>query len=83
MRDAQGFAPQERGLAPQELRDRFVAPRRRIAPAVVAVALLAAAACYVVPRGLDAQFLLSIEDEPAEPRLIETVRGFGYRFTAP
>lgn len=24
-----------------------------------------------------------IEDEPAEPRLIETVRGFGYRFTAP
>ncbi|TDD83564.1 response regulator transcription factor [Actinomadura rubrisoli] len=24
-----------------------------------------------------------IEDEPAEPRLIETVRGFGYRFVAP
>jgi DNA-binding response OmpR family regulator len=24
-----------------------------------------------------------IEDEPAEPRLIETVRGFGYRFAAP
>ncbi|TDC70027.1 response regulator transcription factor [Actinomadura sp. GC306] len=24
-----------------------------------------------------------IEDDPAEPRLIETVRGFGYRFTAP
>lgn len=24
-----------------------------------------------------------IEDEPAEPRLIQTVRGFGYRFTAP
>ncbi|MFC6881279.1 MULTISPECIES: response regulator transcription factor [Actinomadura] len=24
-----------------------------------------------------------IEDEPAEPRLIETIRGFGYRFVAP
>ncbi|GAA4098531.1 MULTISPECIES: response regulator transcription factor [Actinomadura] len=24
-----------------------------------------------------------IEDEPAEPRLIETVRGFGYRFSPP
>ncbi|GAA2425349.1 two-component system response regulator AfsQ1 [Actinomadura vinacea] len=24
-----------------------------------------------------------IEDEPAEPRLVETVRGFGYRFVAP
>ncbi|TDB96126.1 response regulator transcription factor [Actinomadura sp. 7K534] len=24
-----------------------------------------------------------IEDDPAEPRLIETVRGFGYRFAAP
>ncbi|MBA8955778.1 response regulator [Actinomadura namibiensis] len=24
-----------------------------------------------------------VEDEPATPRLIETVRGFGYRFTAP
>lgn len=24
-----------------------------------------------------------IEDEPAEPRLIETIRGFGYRFVSP
>jgi hypothetical protein len=66
MRDAQGFAPPERGLAPQDLRDRFVTRRIRIAPAVVAAALLTAAACYVVPRGWDAQYLLSIEDDPAE-----------------
>lgn len=66
MRDAQGFAPPERGLAPQELRDRFVTRRRRIAPVVVLAALLAALAVYTVPRGLDAQYLLSIEDDPAE-----------------
>lgn len=40
--------------------------RIRIAPAVLVTMLLTAAACYVVPRGLDAQFLLSIEDDPAE-----------------
>jgi hypothetical protein len=66
MRDAQGFAPQERGLAPQELRDRFVTPRRRIAPVMLLAALLSALAVYTVPRGLDAQYLLSIEDDPAE-----------------
>ena len=66
MRDAQGFAPQERGLAPQELRDRFVTRRRRIAPVLLLFVLLAALAVFVVPRGLDAQYLLSIEDDPAE-----------------
>lgn len=59
MRDAQGFAP-------QEMRDRFVTRRRRIAPAALLALLLAGLASYVVPRGLDAQFLLSIEDDPAE-----------------
>lgn len=66
MRDAQGFAPPERGLAPQDLRDRFVTRRVRIAPAVLLAVLLTALAAYVVPRGWDAQYLLSIEDDPAE-----------------
>ena len=66
MRDAQGFAPPERGLAPQDLRDRFVTRRIRIAPVALLVVLLAALAAYVVPRGWDAQYLLSIEDDPAE-----------------
>lgn len=59
MRDAQGFAP-------QEMRDRFVTRRRRIAPVALLAVLLAGLAAYMVPRGLDAQFLLSIEDDPAE-----------------
>jgi hypothetical protein len=55
MRDAQGFAP-----------PRLPAVRhRRVAPALVAAALLAALASFVVPRGIDAQSLLLIEDEPA------------------
>jgi hypothetical protein len=76
MRDAQGFAPQgqatapdqlaPQGLAPQNLRERFGVRRRRIAPVVAVVALLAGLACYTVPRGIDAQYLLSIEDDPAE-----------------
>jgi hypothetical protein len=73
MRDAQGFAPpgrgfspKERGIAPQELRERFVARKRRIAPVLLLFVLLAALGTYVFPRGWDAQYLLSIEDDPAE-----------------
>jgi hypothetical protein len=39
--------------------------RHRTAPALLAAAMLAALACYVVPRGLEANSLLSIEDDPA------------------
>lgn len=56
MRDAQGFAP-----------PRLRAVRHRhLAPALVAVAVLAALAGFVVPRGIEARSLLSIEDEPAQ-----------------
>ena len=37
----------------------------RIAPSLLVVALLAAPALYLVPRGLEAQALLAIEDDPA------------------
>ena len=37
----------------------------RIAPSLLVVALLAALALYLVPRGLEAQALLAIEDDPA------------------
>jgi len=40
--------------------------RSRLAPALLACALLAAAACYAVPRGLEAQSLLAIEDDPVQ-----------------
>jgi hypothetical protein len=56
MRDAQGFAPP----------GAVVIRPRRIAPALLAVALLAAAASYVVPRGLDANTQLAIEDDPSQ-----------------
>lgn len=36
-----------------------------IGPALLAAAMLAAAACYVVPRGIEARSLLAIEDDPA------------------
>ena len=39
---------------------------RRIVPALLAAALLAAAAGYVVPRGLDANAQLAIEDDPSQ-----------------
>jgi hypothetical protein len=35
-------------------------------PALLACAVLAAGACYLVPRGVDAQHLLAIEDDPAQ-----------------
>lgn len=40
--------------------------RTRLGPAVLAAALMAALACYVVPRGLEARALLAIEDDPAQ-----------------
>ncbi len=56
MRDAQGLAPP----------GTIVVRRRRIAPALLAAAVLAAVACYVVPRGFDANSQLSIEDDPSQ-----------------
>ncbi|MDO9411649.1 MAG: hypothetical protein Q7T81_03615 [Pseudolabrys sp.] len=67
MRDAQGFAPPiEQGFAPQAPRERFVMRKRRLVPVVLLSVALIAMAAYVVPRGWDAQYLLSIEDDPAE-----------------
>lgn len=57
MRDA-------RGLAPPEVQERLFMRRTRLAPVLLAAALLAGGAAYVVPRGLEAQHLLSIEDDP-------------------
>jgi len=59
MRDTQG-------LAPPEVQEEMFTRRTRLGPALLAAALLAAAAAYVVPRGLDAQALLSIENDPVE-----------------
>jgi hypothetical protein len=56
MLDAQGFAPQ----------GTTIMRRRRIAPALAVAALMAGLACYVVPRGLDANTQLTIEDDPGE-----------------
>ncbi len=39
--------------------------RRRIAPALVAVAVLAGLAAYVLPRGVEAGWLFSVEDDPS------------------
>ena len=63
MRNAQGFAP------PDVLRDMQKVKhmrRVRLGPALLAAALMAAAAAYAVPRGLEAQSLLAIEDDPAQ-----------------
>ncbi len=40
--------------------------RSRIAPALVAFALLGGAACLVVPRGFEAQSLFAIENDPVQ-----------------
>jgi hypothetical protein len=56
MRDAQGFAP------PGTL----IVRRRRIAPALAAAVFMAGLACYIIPRGLDANTQLTIEDDPAQ-----------------
>lgn len=55
MRDAQGFAPE----------DHTVMRRPSIGLAVFVAAALAALACYLVPRGLEANSLLAIEDDPS------------------
>lgn len=51
----------ERGVRPEP-----AVRRRRIAPALVLAALLAAATAYVAPRGLDANHQLAIEDDPSQ-----------------
>lgn len=58
MRDALGFAP-------PELQAAMPTRHTPLGPVLAAVALLAAAAWYTIPRGLEAQTLLSIEDDPA------------------
>ena len=54
---------------------------RRLSPiaAILPTAILAAVAGFVVPRGIEAQNLLSIENEPA--RIVD--RALGERFNAP
>lgn len=59
MRDAQG-------LAPPEVQEAIFMRRTRLGPAVLGAALMAALACYAVPRGLEARSLLAIEDDPAQ-----------------
>ena len=54
MRDAEGFAPPDHRLMRSP----------RIGPVLVIVAVLAAAAAYVVPQGIEAQSALAIEDDP-------------------
>jgi hypothetical protein len=44
----------------------MIVRHRRIAPALAAAALMAGLACYAVPRGLDANTQLTIEDDPAQ-----------------
>jgi hypothetical protein len=67
MRDAQGLAPPGVVIEPGPIvPPRAVVQRRRVAPALLVAAILAAAACYVVPRGLDAHTQLSIEDDPSQ-----------------
>ena len=62
MRDAQGLAPP--GVVIPTVR--FAPRHRRLAPALMAAVILAGAVCYVVPRGIDANTQLSIEDDPSQ-----------------
>jgi hypothetical protein len=69
MRDAQGLAPPgvvfPTGTAVPPVI--LVAARRwRVMPALLAAVILAGVASYVVPRGLDANTQLSIEDDPSQ-----------------
>lgn len=72
MRDAQGFAPggfvgAYVGAQSEAQRETVVVrPQRRIAPALAVAALLLGVVCYAVPRGLDANTQLSIEDDPSQ-----------------
>lgn len=56
--------PPEQAEATASGRDRAAARRRLIAPALSAVAVLAATAVYVVPRGIEAGGLYVITDRP-------------------
>ncbi len=58
MRDAEGFAP-------PELQQMKRLRHPSIVPALAAVAALALAAAFVVPRGIDAGGALAIKDDPA------------------
>jgi hypothetical protein len=71
MRDAQGLAPpgMVQGLVIEPgpiVPPSAVVRRRRVVPVVVLAVVLAGAAGYVVPRGLDANTQLSIEDDPSQ-----------------
>jgi len=57
MRDARGFAPPELGETAMR--------RPAIGPVLLIAAMLAAAAAYIVPRGLDARAALTVADDPA------------------
>ena len=59
MRDALALAP------PNVRETERVARGARLLPAALAVAVLGVAVAVVLPRGLEAQHLLSIEDDPA------------------
>jgi hypothetical protein len=54
------------GRAAPIKRDSAPGRRVRLAPALLACAVLTAGACYAVPRGLEAQHLFAIEDEPVQ-----------------
>jgi hypothetical protein len=64
MRDAQGFAPP--AAQQLQLEERPAVHRTRIAPVLLTAAVLAALACFVVPRGWEAATLFAIEDDPAQ-----------------
>jgi len=61
MRDAQGFAPPDVQKDVEKVKHMR---RARLGPALLVAGLLAAGAAYIVPRGLDAQSLLDIQDDP-------------------
>lgn len=68
MRDAQGLAPPGMLASPAAIDPlgTIVPRRRRVMPALLAAVMLAGAAGYVVPRGVDANTQLSIEDDPSQ-----------------
>ncbi len=63
MRDAKGFAP---AVAQELPLERLAGRRTRLAPVLLIAAVLAALACYVVPRGWEAGVLFAIEDDPVQ-----------------
>jgi hypothetical protein len=63
MRDAQGFAPPDVQRDVEKVKHMR---RVRLGPVLLLAVLMAAGAAYVVPRGLEAQSLLAIQDDPAQ-----------------